>query len=788
MSDTGIGASVRRKEDPRFLTGRGTYTDDINRPGQTYAYILRSPHAHAKLKGIDTGKAKSAPGVIAVLTGDDVAADGLGGMPCGFHPNKMETNDPPRPVLAQGAVNFVGDMVAAVIAESRAQARDAAELIEVDYEVLPACVATADALSSDAPQIYDAAPGNIHCEWELGDKDATDAAFAKASHVTSLDIINNRVTAVALESRAALGEYDAVSDHYTLYTSSQISHVARLLLAAYILQVPESKVRVVAPDVGGGFGSKISLYPEEVLAVWASKRTGRPVKWTPDRSESFLSDTHGRDHVTKAELALDENGKFLAIRVNTVANLGAYLSTFGALSATWLYGPVLSGQYIIPAIHCGVTTVFTNTTPVDAERGAGRPEATYLVERLVEAAARETGIDRVEIRRRNLIPPDAFPYQTPLVVQYDSGDYGATLDKGLREAGYDGFEARRADAAKRGRLRGIGMSTYIEFCGLAPSSIAGAIGCGVALYDTAEVRFDPTGSVTVYTGVQAHGQGHETTFAQIVSDRLGVPIENVEVVQGDTSRVQWGHGTYGSRSLAVGGSAIVKACDKAVAKASKVAAHVMEASADDVEFKDGQFTVAGTDKSMAFGDVVMACLVAHNFPVDELEPGLDQRAAYDPTNFTFPAGCHICEVEVDPDTGVVEVVGYTAVDDFGNIVNPMIVEGQVHGGVVHGIGQALLECCVYDDEGQLLTGSLMDYMMPRADNVPSFTVGYTVTPSPHNPLGVKGCGEAGAIGAPPAVINAVIDALAEIGVTDMSMPATPEVVWQAIQSARAAAE
>ena len=519
--------------------------------------------------------------------------------------------------------------------------------------------------------------------------------------------------------------------------------------------------------------------------TWAAKKVGRPVKWTAERYESFLCDTHGRDHVTHAELALDAEGKFLGLRAHTIANLGAYLSTFGALSATYLYGTLLSGQYTIGAIHCAVTGVFTNTAPIDAERGAGRPEATFLVERIVDKAARDLGMDRAEIRRRNFIQPDQFPYQTPVALAYDSGDYEPILDEGLKVADYAGFAARQAEAAARGKRRGIGISTYIEACGLAPSSVAGAIGAGVGLYESAEVRFNPTGSVTVFTGSQTQGQGHETTFAQIIADRLGVPIDQVDIVHGDTGRVQWGHGTYGSRSLAVGGSAIVKAADKLIAKGKKVTAHLLEAAEADIEFADGKFTVSGTDKQKTIAEVAMAAIVPHNFPIETLEPGFDEQAYYDPTNFTFPAGCHICEVEVDPDTGTIEIVNFTAIDDFGNLVNPMIVEGQVHGGVAHGVGQALLEACVYDGDGQLVTGSYMDYAMPRAADLPTFQVGYKVTPCPHNPLGVKGCGEAGAIASPAAVINAVADAL---GVDHIDMPATPERVWQALQHAPQAAE
>jgi carbon-monoxide dehydrogenase large subunit len=780
MPDTGIGASVRRKEDQRFLTGRGRYTDDIDRPGQSYACFVRSPHAHAKINGINTDAAQAAPGVLAVLTGDDLQADGVGGIPCGFAPDGGPQNAPPRPALAQGKVRFVGDLVALVVAESASQAKDGAEQVEVDYEELPALVDSAKARDADAPLLHEEAPNNLCVDWQLGNKDETDQAFEGAHHVTRIDLINNRKVPNAMEPRCSIGEYDPGNDGYTLYTTSQNPHITRLLLAAFVLGIPEHKLRVVSPDVGGGFGSKIPHYPEEALVTWAAKKVGCPVKWTAERSESFQSDSHGRDHITTAELALDEGGKFLALRVKTTANLGAYLSTFGALSTTYLYATLLSGQYVIPAIHCNVVGVFTNTAPIDAERGAGRPEATYVVERLVENAARETGIDRTEIRRRNFIPPDAFPYQTPVALLYDSGNYERVLKTALDAADYDSFETRKAEAASRGKLRGLGFSTYIEACGIAPSNVAGAIGAGIGLYESAEIRFSVTGTVTVLTGSQTQGQGHETTFSQLVADRLGIPIENVDIVHGDTGQVQWGHGTYGSRSLAVGGSAIITACDKAIEKAKKVAAHLLEASEADIEFADGTFTVSGTDKSKAIGEVIGAAMVPHNFPLDEMEPGLDQRSFYDPKNFTFPAGCHICEVEVDPDTGATEISAFTAIDDFGNIVNPMIVEGQVHGGITHGIGQALLEGCVYDpDSGQLLTGSYMDYAMPRADHLPSFKVDYTVTPCPHNPLGVKGCGEAGAIAAPAAVINAITDA---IGVSHIDMPATPQKVWQAIQA------
>ncbi len=783
---SGIGASVRRKEDYRFLTGAGNYTDDIRLAGQAYAYFLRSPHAHARLGAIDKSAAQNAPGVIAVLTGDDLAADKVGGLPCGWlitDVNGQPMKEPPHPALAQGKVRHVGDPVAVVIADSLLQARDAAELIAVDYEVLPAVVDARAALQAGAPVLHEIAPDNKCYTWSIGDKAAVDAAFAQAQHVTKLELLNNRLVPNAIEPRAALGHYSRADDSYTLYVSNQNPHVERLLLTAFVLSLPEHKVRVVAPDVGGGFGSKIYLYAEDVIVTWASKKINRPVKWTADRSEAFLSDAHGRDHATVAEMAVDGNGKFLALRVHTVANLGAYLSTFAPSIPTILYATLLAGQYATPAIYAEVDGVFTNTTPVDAYRGAGRPEAAYVVERLVSAVAREMNIDQAELRRRNFIT--TFPYQTPVALQYDTGDFNACLDGAMELADVAGFPARRADAEQRGKRRGLGYSTYIEACGLAPSNIAGALGARAGLYEVGEIRVNPTGSVTLFTGSHSHGQGHETTFAQIVATRLGVDIEQVAVVHGDTGRVPFGMGTYGSRSLAVGGSAIMKALDKIEAKGKKIAAHLLEAADTDIEFKDGKFTVVGTDKSVPFGQVAFSAYVPHNYPLDKLEPGLNETAFYDPTNFTYPGGAHICEVEVDPDTGVVEVVGMTAVDDFGTIVNPLIVEGQVHGGLAQGIGQALMENCAYDQEsGQLLTASFMDYSMPRAIDLPSFKVGNRVTPCTHNPLGVKGCGEAGAIGSPPALINAVIDALAPLGVTHIDMPASPERVWRAIQSAK----
>ncbi|GMG88818.1 xanthine dehydrogenase family protein molybdopterin-binding subunit [Cupriavidus metallidurans] len=781
-----IGSPVRRKEDYRFLTGNGQYTDDVVLPHQSYGYFLRSPHAHARIKSIDTSEAAASPGVIAVLTGDDMAADKVGGLPCGWLIHSIDGSpmkEPPHPSLAHGKVRHVGDQVALVVAESLQQARDASEKIVVDYEELPAVIGLTDA-SSAASLVHDDVPANTCYTWGHGDKAATDAAFAKAAHVTTLQIVNNRLIPNAIEPRAVNASYTRQDDGYTVYVANQNPHVERLLMGAFVLGLPESRLRIIAPDVGGGFGSKIFLYPEDVALTWASKKVGRPIKWTAERSESFLTDAHGRDHVTKAELALDADGNFLAMRVHTIANMGAYLSTFASSVPTILYATLLAGQYATPAIYAEVHAVFTNTSPVDAYRGAGRPEATYVVERLVEAAARETNVDPATLRRKNFIR--TFPYATPVGLTYDTGDYEPCLARAEELADVAGFPARRAEAKQRGKLRGLGYSCYIEACGLAPSNIAGALGARAGLFEVGEIRVHPTGTVTVFTGSHSHGQGHETTFAQIVADRLGIALDAVEVVHGDTGRVPFGMGTYGSRSLAVGGSAIMKALDKIEAKAKKIAAHLLEASDADIEFKDGVFRVAGTDRTKTFGEVALTAYVPHNYPLDKLEPGLNENAFYDPTNFTYPSGAYLCEVEVDPDTGESHVVKFTAVDDFGNVINPMIVEGQVHGGIGQGLGQAMLEQCVYDPEsGQLLTGSYMDYAMPRAGDLPDFTVETSAgTPCTHNPLGVKGCGEAGAIGSPPAFINAMVDALSPLGVHDLQMPATPHRVWQAIQSAQ----
>jgi carbon-monoxide dehydrogenase large subunit len=781
----GIGASVRRKEDLRFISGRGNYVDDMNRPGQAHAVIRRSDRPHARIVSIDTTAARAAPGVVAVYTSADFA--GVGGVPCGWQIHSKDGSpmaEPKHPVLAEGKVRHVGDPIVLVIAETKQQARDAAELLDIVLEDLPSVASVADAVAPGAPLVFDEIPGNQCYDWHIGDKDAVDTAFAKAARTVSLDLVNNRLVPNAMEPRAAVGDFDRSSGEYTLYTTSQNPHVIRLLMGAFVLQIPEHKLRVVAPDVGGGFGSKIYHYAEEAMVTWAAGQLKRPVKWTCDRSEAFMSDAHGRDHVSTAEMALDEAGNFLALRVKTLCNMGAYLSTFAPAVPTYLYATLLAGTYKTPVIYAEVKAVFTNTVPVDAYRGAGRPEATYLLERLVDTICHDTGHDRVAIRRQNFIPKDAFPYQTPVALVYDSGDYFTTLDVASKAADWAGFEGRRAAAKARGKLRGIGMSTYLEACGIAPSKLVGQLGARAGLYEVANIRVHPTGSVTVFTGTHSHGQGHETTMAQLVVDQLGIAFDQVDVVHGDTAKIPFGMGTYGSRSLAVGGSAMVKAMDKIILKGRKIAAHLMEASVEDIAFADGKFSVAGTDKSKTLAEIALTAYVPHNYPIETLEPGLDETAFYDPMNFTFPGGCHICEVEIDPDTGVVQVIQFVAVDDIGRVINPMIVEGQVQGGVAQGIGQALLESAVYDAEGQLLSGSFMDYTMPRADNLPNIFVGTESTMCTHNPLGSKGVGEVGAIGSPPAVINAVVDALKEFGVRHLDMPASAQKIWSIIQANR----
>ncbi len=780
MGIEGIGARAARKEDKRFVTGNGRYVDDMVVPGMKHAAFVRSPHAHADIKKIDVSRAKAMPGVIGVLTGKELKADGIGNLICGWmihskdgSPMKMGAWSP----LAVDRVRYVGDAAVIVVADTKGQARDAAEAVEITYKEKKAVTEAVDALKKGAPQIHPEAEGNLIFDWEIGDAKATDAAIASAAHVTRVKIHNNRLVPNAMEPRAALGHYDKGEDHYTCWTTSQNPHLARLVMSAFYNVAPENKLRVIAPDVGGGFGSKIYIYPEEIVCLWASKKTGVPVKWVADRTESFLCDAHGRDHVSEVQMALDADNRIVGLKVDTIANLGAYMSLFSSAIPTYLYGTLLSGQYDIPAICANVRTVYTNTAPVDAYRGAGRPEATYLMERTIETAARELGVSPAELRRKNFIK--SFPYQTQVIMNYDAGDYEASLDAAMSAADWTGFPSRREEAKRRGKLRGIGMSCYIEACGLAPSAAMGTLGSGIGYWESAEVRVNAVGTIEILAGSHSQGQGHETTFAQLVSDRFGVGIDSVSVVHGDTDKVQMGMGTYGSRSGAVGMSAVVKALDKVEAKAKKIAAHLMEADESDIVIENGALKVAGTDKNVPWFQMALAAYTAHNLPAG-MEPGLKEGAFYDPSNFTFPAGCYICEVEIDPETGTTEIVQFVAADDFGNIINPMIVEGQVHGGIAQGIGQALLEGAYYDASGQLLTASYMDYTMPRADDLPSFKVSTSNTPCPGNPLGIKGCGEAGAIGSPPAVINAITDA---IGIADLTMPATPQKVWAAVRAA-----
>ena len=788
MTAIGIGEAPKRKEDLRFLTGAGRYVADIKLPNMTAAIFVRSPHAHARLLSVDASAALELDGVIAVFTGADMAAENVGGLPVGWGITGTDgepMKEPPHPPLAVGKVRHVGDPVAIVVAETPELARTAAELVAVEYEPLTPVVSMIDALRPGASLVHDDVPNNLCCDWSLGDEAAVDEARRNAAHVARIELVNNRLIGNPMESRAAIGVYDRARDHYTLYTTSQFPHVVRFLMGGLVLNIPHHKLRIVSPDVGGGFGVKQFHYAEEAVVTWTAGKVRRPVKWVSERSEGFISDRQGRDHVTEAELALDADGKFLGLWVRTLANMGGYLSTFGPNIPTNLYAPLLSGVYKMPAIHCEVKVVFTNTLPVDAYRGAGRPEATFVLERLVDVAAIETGIDKIEIRRRNMISADEYPYQTPVIVEYDSGDPKACLDKAIDIADVAGFEARRQEAAQRGKYRGLGLATYVEACGLAPSRLAGQMGARGGLYESATVRVHPTGQVSVMIGTHNHGQGHETTFAQIVSEQLGVAFDDIDIVFGDTDRVQFGMGTYGSRSLVVGGAALSKAGDKVILKGRKIAAHLLEAGLDDIVFEKGDFKVAGTDRSKSFAEIAGAAYVPHDYPLETLEPGLEEQAYYDPINFTYPGGAHFCEVEIDPDSGEIELKSYVAVDDVGTIINPMIVEGQLHGGIVQGIGQALWEHGIYDEEsGQLLSGSFMDYCMPRADQLPPLVVSPHSTPCAHTPMGVKGCGECGTIGSPAAVINAVVDALKPLGITHVDMPATPNRLWNIIRSAR----
>ncbi|MEH6521453.1 xanthine dehydrogenase family protein molybdopterin-binding subunit [Sulfitobacter sp.] len=784
--DFGIGASSKRREDVRFLTGEGNYTDDINVNGQAHVFFLRSDIAHGTINSVDTSAADGMPGVVKIFTGVDFVE--VGSVPCGWqitdkHGEPMQ--EPRHPVLADGKVRHVGEPIAAVVAETLEQARDAAEAINVDISELPAVVNMKEAVKEGATKVHDDLTSNLCYDWGFVEenKGAVDAAFEEAAHVTTLELVNNRLVANPMEPRVAVGDFARGTGDHTLYTTSQNPHVIRLLMGAFVLGIPEHKLRVVAPDVGGGFGTKIFHYQEEAFVTFAAKVCNRAVKWTSSRSEAFMSDAHGRDHVTKIQLALDKDNNFTALRTDTYANMGAYLSTFAPSVPTWLHGTLMAGNYKTPLIYVNVKAVFTNTVPVDAYRGAGRPEATYQLERLVDKAAHELKVDPIKLRRQNFIME--FPYATPVAVEYDTGDYVATMDKLEEMADIPGFAVRRAASEAAGKLRGFGVNCYIEACGIAPSNLVGQLGARAGLFESCTVRVNATGGLVVMTGSHSHGQGHETTFSQVVAEMIGIPEDMVEVVHGDTANTPMGMGTYGSRSLAVGGSAMVRATEKIIAKATKIASHLLEASESDVELKDGAFTVAGTDKSVAWGEVTLAAYVPHNYPLEEIEPGLEETAFYDPSNFTYPSGAYACEVELDPETGQVTIERFSAADDFGNIVNPMIVTGQVHGGIAQGIGQALLENCAYDSDGQLLSASYMDYAMPRASDLPLFDVDHSCqTPCTHNPLGVKGCGEAGAIGSPPAVVNAVLDAMRSGGkdVGHIDMPVTPHRVWEAMNS------
>ncbi len=773
MAQFGIGQAVRRVEDRRFLTGHGQYIADINLPRQLHAYFLRSPHAHALIRRIDATAARAQPGVELVGLGADLVADGIGTLPCKAPvPNRdgSRMKEPPRHALAVERVRHVGDGVAIVLAETLEQARAAAELIEVDYEPLPAVTDAVEALAPGAPQIWPEIPGNLGLDWELGDRAAAEAAIARAAHVARLTLVNNRIVVNSMEPRGVVAAYDPGHERFTVWSSTQGSHALRDWLAASILKLPAERVRVITPDVGGGFGMKYFLYPEHVAAVWAARRTGRPVKWVGERSDAFITDTHGRDNVSEAELALDAEGRFLALKVETVANFGAYLSSFAPYIPTVAGNGMLAGLYRFEAVYSHVRCAYTNTVPVDAYRGAGRPEAAYLVERMVDAAARELKLAPDEIRRRNFIPPAAMPYTTATGTVYDSGEFAALMDEALERADWAGIGARKAEARARGKRRGIGIATYVEACG----------GGGE---DMAELRVESTGDVTVLVGTQNNGQGHATAYAQLVSDRLGVPIERIRLHQGDTDRIPYGFGTGGSRSIPVGGHAVLAAADKVIAKAKRLAAQMLEAAEADLEFADGRFSVVGTDRSLSFAEVAAKAHRAGR-PDGARDFGLAEMAAYLPNAMTYPNGCHVAEIELDPETGWVDVMRYTIVDDFGIALNPLLLAGQIHGGTAQGIGQALFERTVYDPEtGQLLSGSLTDYRLPRALDLPEIDVAFHNVPCRTNPLGIKGAGEAGAIGAPPAVINAVVDALSEWGVAHIDMPATPERVWQAIHDA-----
>jgi carbon-monoxide dehydrogenase large subunit len=772
MAKFGIGQPVRRVEDQRLVTGRGRFTDDVNLPGQVYGFVVRSPHAHARIRRIDTSKAMAAPGVLAVLTAADV---GGASIPC-FVPitnrDGSKAPMPAHPILCRDKVRYVGDKVAFVVAETRAQARDAAELVEVDYEPLEAVVDTAAALGARVPPVHEECPGNLAFDWHFGDEQAVAAAFARAARRVRLELVNNRLVCNPMEPRGAVAEWDAGAGKLTVHTCTQGGWAFRDVLAQN-LGLPKEKVRVVTPDVGGGFGMKAMFYGEYTLCAFAARKLGRPVKWTSERGEAFLSDSQGRDHVTVAELAFDSDHRILGLKVDVVANMGAYYYFFAPFIPTGAALKVLPGVYDVKCLSYGVKAVFTNTVPVDAYRGAGRPESIYCIERLMDLAAAELGVDRLELRRKNFIRPEQMPFKTAAGEVYDSGDFERVMTAAVARADWQGFPARRAEAARRGKLRGIGLCYYIE------STMGNPV-------EHATVRFAADGAVEVLVGTQSNGQGHETAYAQVLVDRLGVPFEKVRIVQGDTDAIADGGGTGGSRSLTAEGVAILEASDRVIEKGKIAAAHVFEAAVADIAFEGGTFRVAGTDRAIGIMELAERVRVMASKPAG-LEEGLDASASIELDAWTFPNGCHVAEVEVDPETGVTRIVRYTVVDDFGVVVNPLLVEGQVHGGVVQGIGQALLEHTVYDRSGQLLTGSFMDYCMPRADDLPSFDFSTVEVRCRNNPLGVKGCGEAGSVGSCAAVINALVDALSPLGIRHVDMPALPEKVWRLAQGARRAA-
>lgn len=779
-----VGASIKRREDPRFIQGKGRYVANLGLPNLAHVAILRSPYGHARIKKINTEKAKALDGVIAVFTGQDLIDGGVGKLPCGW--NVPDIKVPDRWPLTVDKVRHVGDGVAAVVAENPYVAYDALDLIEVEYEPLPAVTDARAATRPDAPLVHEGIPNNISYTWALGNKEACDKAFAEADHVVELELVNQRLIPNAMEPRAAVAQWNPADEEMTVWTTSQNPQPIRLLLSAFTLGIPEHKLRVISPDVGGGFGSKIFHYPEEIIVPWVARQINRPVKWVSTRSESYLTDSQGRDHVTVCKMALKKDGTITGLHVQTWANQGAYLSTFAPLIPTALYITLLSGLYKIPGIWGEMWGTLTNTVPVDAYRGAGRPEAAYLVERLVDLAARDLGMDPLELRRKNFIQAEEFPYQTPVAFMYDSGDYNKLFDRAVELANYQGMRQAQEEARRQGRLVGIGITGCIEASGPAPSQVAGALGSAVGFWESAVIRVHPSGKVTVLSGSHTHGQGHETTFAQIVADELGVDVSDVEIVHGDTGRVPFGMGTYGSRSTAVGGTALVNAARKVREKAVKIAAHQLEAAEEDMVYDQdaGKIYVKGApDRAKAFGEIALAAYTAHNLPAG-MEPGLEESAFFDPPNFTFPNSAHIAQVEVDRDTGRVTIQRYVAVDDVGSVINPMVVNGQIVGGIVQGVGQALTEQGVYDQDGQLLTGSLMDYALPRASLFPMFETDRVETPSPVNPLGVKGAGEMGTIASTVTVVNAVMDALAPLGIKHIDMPLTSEKIWRAIQAAQ----